>query len=80
MTNKSKYNQAFMISFSIEESVLSGNLEYQQIEEWDSIGHMGLVAELETIFDISLDFNDIVDLSSYNKGMELLSANYGVVF
>jgi acyl carrier protein len=80
MTNKSKYNQAFMISFSIEESVLSGNLEYQQIEEWDSIGHMGLVAELETIFDISLDFNDIVDLSSYNKGMELLSANYGIVF
>ena len=80
MTNKSKYNQAFMISFSIEESVLSGNLEYQQIEEWDSIGHMGLIAELETIFDISLDFNDIVDLSSYNKGMELLSANYGVVF
>ena len=80
MTNKSKYNQAFMDSFSIDESVLSGNLEYQQIEEWDSIGHMGLIAELETIFDISFDFNDIVDLSSYNKGMELLSANYGVVF
>ena len=68
------------MSFSIEESALEGNLEYQQIEEWDSIGHMGLVAEIESIFDINLDFNDIVDLSSYNKGMELLTSNYGVVF
>ena len=80
MSNKEKYNQAFIMSFSIEESVLQSNLEYQQIEEWDSIGHMGLIAEIESIFDINLDFNDIVDLSSYNKGIELLTSNYGVVF
>ena len=33
---------------------------------------MGLVAAIEDAFDIMLDPDDIVDLSSFEKGMEIL--------
>lgn len=71
MTNLEKYNKAFTESFEIEESQLAG-LEYQSIPTWDSVGHMGLIAALEDEFDIMMDTDDIIDLSSYEKGKEIL--------
>ena len=80
MTNLEKYNKAFMESFEITEDQLSG-LKYQDIEAWDSVGHMGLVAALEDAFDIMMDTDDIIDFSSYEKGKEILSKEaYGVEF
>ena len=48
------------------------NLKYNEIPEWDSIGHMTLVSGLEEAFSISLETDDIVDFSSYKKGAEIL--------
>jgi len=79
MTNIEKYNQAFMETLEIEEDQLEG-LEYQGIEAWDSVGHMGLIAAIEDAFDIMMDTDDIIDLNSYEKGMEILSENYDVEF
>lgn len=72
MTNIEKYNNAFLNAFQVEESELPG-LEYQGITAWDSVGHMQLIAELEDAFDIMMDTDDIIDLSSYEKGKEILS-------
>ncbi len=80
MSNLEKYNKAFMETFEISEDQLS-NLKYQDIEAWDSVGHMGLIAALEEAFDIMMDTDDIIDLNSYEKGKELLSkSEYGVEF
>ena len=49
------------------------NLKYQDIPEWDSIGHMTLISELENGFKISIDTDDIVDFSSFKKGQEILA-------
>lgn len=79
MTSLEKYNKAFCDAFEITEDKLA-NLQYQQIELWDSVGHMTLVANLEDAFDIMMETDDIIDLSSYEKGKEILSANYGIQF
>ena len=79
MNNKQKYDQAFIEIFSISESVLGDDFEYNSIPEWDSVGHMGLIAELEEVFDIMMEMDDIIDFSSYKKGFELI-AKYGVEF
>ena len=80
MSNLEKYNKAFMETFEITEDQLAG-LKYQDIEAWDSVGHMGLIAALEDAFDIMMDTDDIIDLNSYEKGKELLSKEeYGVEF
>lgn len=72
MTNLEKYNQVFMESFEIEDEGALANLEYQGIDLWDSVGHMGMVACLEEAFDIMFETDDIIDFSSYEKGKELL--------
>ena len=79
MTNLEKYNQAFIESLEVTEDQLNG-LQYQQIPNWDSVGHMGLIAAIEDAFDIMMDTDDIIDLSSYEKGNEILAANYNIEF
>ncbi len=72
MSNLELYNKAFKDAFGIEDKDLSG-LEYQGIPNWDSVGHMNLISALEDAFDIMMDTDDIIDLSSYEKGKEILS-------
>jgi acyl carrier protein len=79
MNNLEKYEKAFCETFQIEATKLNG-LSYQSIPLWDSVGHMALVAALEQEFDIMLDTDDIIDLSSFEKGKEILSLNYDIVF
>lgn len=79
MTNLEKYNTAFCESFEIGEEQLVG-LQYQQIELWDSVGHMTLIANLEDAFGIMMETDDIIDLSSYEKGKEILTKNYNIEF
>lgn len=71
MTNKEKYIGAFVEALEIEEGKVQG-LVYQAIPEWDSVGHMSLIACIEDAFDIMMETEDIVDFNSYEKGIELL--------
>ena len=43
--------------------------------EWDPIGHMTLIADLEEKFNISFETDDIVDFSSFKKGIEIYKKN-----
>lgn len=79
MTNSEKYSQAFCESFEITEDKLAG-LKYQGVETWDSVGHMTLIAALEDAFDIMMETDDIIDLSSFEKGKEILAEKYDVEF
>ena len=71
MTNMEKYKQAFVEGLEISADQVEG-LQYQAIPEWDSVGHMALVSEIEDAFDIMMDTDDIIDFSSYEKGIEIL--------
>ena len=71
MTNKEKYVNAFVEGLEISADQVEG-LQYQAIPEWDSVGHMALVSEIEEAFDIMMDTDDIIDFSSYEKGIEIL--------
>lgn len=78
MTNLEKYNNVFCENLNITEDQLCG-LKYQSVELWDSVGHMTLVAAIEDAFDIMMDTDDIIDLSSYEKGIEILK-KYNIEF
>ena len=72
MNNKEKYDNTYMECFGIKYEALTEALCYQSIEAWDSVGHMELIAQLEDAFEIEMEMDDIIDFSSYMKGMELL--------
>lgn len=48
------------------------NLAYREIGKWDSLAHMSLVAGIEDEFDVLLDTDDVIDLSSFAKAREIL--------
>lgn len=78
MTNLEKYKNAFVEGLEISEEGVE-NLVFEGIPEWDSVGHMGLVSALEEAFDVMLETDDIIELNSFNKGIEILK-KYGVEF
>jgi acyl carrier protein len=71
MGNRVKYQSIFKESFQYEGDV--EQLEYQGIKEWDSVGHMQLMAALEEAFAIELDVDDIIDFASFKKGITILA-------
>jgi acyl carrier protein len=76
MENIELYKQAFIESFEVKEEDLE-TLEYQDIEMWDSVGHMVLMTALEEKFDIMMDMDDIINFSGFEKGKEILM-NYDI--
>ena len=72
MDNKKKYQETFIKSLSISEDQFKENIKYNEIPEWDSIGHMTLMSGLEETFKINIETDDIVDFSSFLKGIEIL--------
>ena len=71
MSNSEKYSKIFVKNFAINKSKLK-NLKYQSVPQWDSVGHMTMISNLEETFKITMDMDDIVDFSSYEKGKKIL--------
>ena len=71
-SNIEKYKAIFIETLAIDKKNFNENIKYNEISEWDSIGHMTLMSGLEEGFQISLETDDIVDFSSFKKGVEIL--------
>ena len=78
MTNMEKYTNVFTELFARDADEVK-KLHYQDILEWDSVGHMTLISSLEDEFDIMMETDDIIDFDSYEKGIEILK-KYNVDF
>lgn len=78
LNNLDKYNQAFVETLDLEQEQLNADLVYQSVQNWDSVGHMQLMAALEDTFEIMMDTDDIIDFSSYETGKKILE-KYDVV-
>jgi acyl carrier protein len=48
------------------------NLKYRDIEQWDSLGHMSLVAAIEDEFSVQLDTEQVIDMSSFKVALDML--------
>jgi acyl carrier protein len=77
MTNDQIMRKAFAEALQIDLDRVVDGLQYNTIKEWDSVAHMSLIAALEEAFDIMLDTDDIIDMSSVAKAREIL-AKYDV--
>ena len=75
MTNREKYVNAFKISFETKEAV--EKFQFNVTPEWDSIGHMCLITALEEEFGVEFEPDEIMGISSFEKGIEVLK-NKGI--
>jgi len=70
-------HDVFAKALGIPNDAVHDGLEYNSIKEWDSVAHMALVSALEERYNILLDTDDVIDLSSIGKAREILS-KYGI--
>ena len=78
MDNIEKFNNAFVEVFGAKTEDLNDNYGKETVEEWDSVHQLSLIAQMEDAFDIMFDPEDIMDMTSYARGKELL-AKYDVL-
>lgn len=69
---ENKLKAIFSQSLGISEELVTDNLRYATIPQWDSVAHMVLVAAIEEGFDVMLDTEDVIDLSSFQKAKEIV--------
>jgi acyl carrier protein len=72
MDSFERLRTCFIETFDLDADVDIEALQYQGIEAWDSVGHMKLVAALESGFDIMIDTQDVLDMNSFSKAKEIL--------
>jgi acyl carrier protein len=63
---------AFVAALALDDDVDVENLKYRDIEAWDSVGHMGLVAAIEDEFDVQFDTDQVIDMSSFKVARDML--------
>ncbi len=73
MTVEDRVFNAFKSALDVDDSVDKAALVYHEFPAWSSVGHMTLVAALEDEFDVMLETDDILAMSSYAKAVEIMS-------
>lgn len=78
MTNLGKLNKVLYDVFDIKNSEdIKDDLSPDDIENWDSLGHVELVTSLEESFDISLEVVDISRMYTIG-GIKKILEKYGI--
>lgn len=77
--NKEKLRSCFSQTLGIPMEQVTDDLSYNTIEQWDSVGHMAVVADIESTFDVMLDTDDILNMSSVREAVAILR-KHGVDF
>lgn len=75
MSNTQKLQACFRDVLGLAPDVDVTPLAYQQHPSWDSVAHMRLIAAIETAFDIMLETDQILDMSSYAKAVEIVTTH-----
>jgi acyl carrier protein len=67
----------FVEALQLEDDVDVENLKYRDIEAWDSVGHMALVAAIEDEFDVQFDTDQVIDMSSFKVAVDMVEGLVG---
>jgi acyl carrier protein len=80
MSNEDALKNAFCEGLGVTADTIDWDtLEYRGIEQWDSVAHMQVVAEIEDAFDIMLDIDDVIAMADF-KVTKVILGKYDVSF
>jgi acyl carrier protein len=71
-TAETRLRKVFAEVLNMPEGDVNDGITFDKTKEWDSLAHMSLIAALDSEFDIMLDTDDVVDLSSYAQSKVIL--------
>jgi acyl carrier protein len=75
MTTKERLIGIFREALVLPTDADVPQLSYRAVVQWDSIGHMQLVAAIESAFDVMFETQQVIDMSSFSKALEILQSH-----
>lgn len=74
MSVRDRLRQAFVKALELEQepNLDVEGLRWRGHERWDSLGHLALVAMIEDEFDVEFDSDQMIDLNSFERAVEIL--------
>lgn len=66
-------NGIFCEVFSVDAGALGSGFDNRSVEGWDSVRQLSLATAVEERFDIMLDPEDILELTSYDNARTILA-------
>ncbi|MDP9128207.1 MAG: acyl carrier protein [Pseudomonadota bacterium] len=72
MSTQEQLRECFREALSLAPGAAVDQLSYQKSPVWNSIGHMRLVAAIETAFNVMFTTDQILAMSSFEKAKEIL--------
>lgn len=70
---KDRVKNVFIECLGVLADVVTDDLQYASIPQWDSVAHMALIVGLEDEFDIMIETDDVIDMSSVSKAYEIVT-------
>ena len=67
-----RLKRVFLSALGLPPEVDVSILAYAQNPAWDSVAHMQLIGALESEFDIMLDTDDVIGLSSFAEASRIV--------
>ena len=70
----SKVQQAFKAAFDVDPQQVTLDTSASDIPLWDSVGHLTLASNLEEVFGITLDVDELMEMENVREIVRIVSA------
>ena len=67
-----KVREAFKAAFDINPQLVSMETTASDISAWDSVGHLSLAGNLEEVFGISLDVDELMEMENVREIVRII--------
>ncbi|HSA53773.1 MAG TPA: acyl carrier protein [Yinghuangia sp.] len=72
MSTKERLKGVFAQALDLAPGTRIEDLRYREIDKWDSLGHMALVAAIEDEFDVQFDTDQVIEMSAFKVAYDML--------
>jgi acyl carrier protein len=70
--NEQRLKKCFAEALGLAPDAIVDGLAYNSVKQWDSVAHMALVAALESEFNVMLDTDEIIAMSTVAVARDIM--------
>ena len=73
--DKQKFIELFKETIDMEDKEITGDVVFRELEEWDSLALLSVIAMIDDEYDIIIQGNDFKSLNTLNDIMTYINDN-----
>lgn len=79
-TNLEKLQTALFKGLNLSSIDQIPALKLKESPNWDSVGHITLISEIEDAFDLDLEADDMFEIDTFDSAIKVLESKYNQRF